>query len=136
MNLNHDIECPIQILKELTFLLWITDCIASILTIYSNQFKPAHSATDQNLYFKYSNSDSDKTILEKNTIKINFLPPASPIFMYCALVCFNKNFPDDQVIKDSSNVKKNPKDNLVKYYTGFFNDLTPKDIIFDKVYFN
>ena len=91
------------------------------------------SQIDQNLYFKYSNSDSDKTILEKNTIKINFLPPASPIFMYCALVCFNKNFPDDQVIKDSSNVKKNPKDNLVKYYTGFFNDLTPKDIIFDKL---
>jgi hypothetical protein len=36
VNLNHDIECPIQLLKELTILRWIADCIASILTIYSN----------------------------------------------------------------------------------------------------
>ena len=80
--------------------------------------------------FKYFNSDTDSTLTIKNAIKLTFTPPYSPIYVYCALVCFNRNYPTDDVIKTSTNVNA---DNLTRYYMAMFNNKTPSDIVFDNL---
>jgi len=77
--------------------------------------------------FKYFNSASDGTLSSKNSIKFEFTPPYNPIYVYCALVCFNRNFPSDDIIKQLDNVS----DNLTSYYNSMFNTKTKSNIIFN-----
>jgi len=77
--------------------------------------------------FKYFNSSIDGTLSSKNSIKFEFTPPYNPIYVYCALVCYNKNYPSDDIIMKFDNVS----DNLTSYYTAMFNTKTKSNIIFN-----
>jgi len=48
--------------------------------------------------FVYTNASNDTTVSSKNSIKWVFTPPASPIYLYCALVCITQSYPADSVI--------------------------------------
>merc|ERR1712166_1030685 len=77
--------------------------------------------------FKYFNSPRDGTLSSKNSIKFEFTPPYNPIYVYCALVCYNRNYPSDDKIMKFDNVS----DNLTSYYTAMFNTKTKSNIIFN-----
>jgi len=81
--------------------------------------------------FKYFNSDSDSTLIIKNAIKFSFTPPYNPIYLYCALVCYNRSYPTDDLIKSTLN--NNNADNLTRYYFSMFNTKTASDIVFDNL---
>lgn len=81
--------------------------------------------------FKYFNSETDSSIIAKNSIKFNFTPPYSPIYVYCALVCFNKNYPSDDNIRSAT--EESNTDNLTRYYSAMFNSKTAADIVFNNL---
>jgi hypothetical protein len=97
----------------------LTITISGTQAIIPNQYDFTSS-------FKYYNSSSDSTVTAKNSIKFVFTPPYSPIYVYCALVCYNRNYPSDDQIKQFNNVS----DNLTSYYTAMFNNKTPSNIEF------
>jgi hypothetical protein len=53
-------------------------------------------------YLTFENSDIYNK-LPKNSIRIKFTSTLAPVFLYCALVCFNKNFPEDSVLLNGPN---------------------------------
>jgi hypothetical protein len=77
--------------------------------------------------FKYFNSSSDGTLSSKNSIKFEFTPPYRPIYTYCALVCYNRNYPSDDKIMRFDNIS----DNLTSYYTAMFSTKTKSNIVFN-----
>jgi len=81
--------------------------------------------------FRYSNSDTDSTLSTKNAVKFSFTAPYNPIYVYCAFVCFNRNYPSDDVIRSTTN--NNNSDNLTRYYFAMFNTKTATDIVFDNL---
>ncbi len=89
---------------------------------------------DTRFHFKYANAESDNTIKENNTLKINFIIPYKPIYLYCALVCFEMPYPNDKHIFEA-NPADNSKNKLIKYYFGFF-DLksTSTNIYFNNLF--
>jgi len=87
---------------------------------------------DSGLYFRYTNPDSDSTIKQKNALKINFIPPFAPVYLYCALVCNNLPYPEDADVLNAS-VSQNPSNLVLKYFFGFFDTKTPTDILFNKL---
>ena len=97
----------------------LTITISGTQAIIPNQYDFTSS-------FKYFNSSTDSTITAKNSIKFEFIPPYSPIYVYCALVCYNRNFPSDDLIRKFDNVS----DNLSSYYSAMFNTKTKSDIYF------
>jgi len=102
----------------------LTITISGTQAIIPNQYDFTSS-------FKYANSDSDSTLTIKNAIKFSFTPPYTPIYVYCSLVCINRNYPTDDVIKSTLN--NNNADNLTRYYTAMFNTKTASDIVFDNL---
>ena len=78
--------------------------------------------------FKYSNASTDATITVKNSIKFNFTPPAAPIYIYCALICFNQSYPADATIMTVPQTVANTP--YTQYYANILNTNTPVDIIF------
>jgi len=102
----------------------LTITISGTQAIIPNQYDFTSS-------FKYFNSDSDATLTIKNAIQFSFTPPYTPIYVYCALVCYNRNYPTDDVIKSTLN--NNNSDNLTRYYTSMFNTKTASNIIFDNL---
>ena len=97
----------------------LTITISGTQAIIPNQYDFSSS-------FKYFNSATDTTITAKNSIKFEFTPPYSPIYVYCSLVCYNRNFPSDDIIRKFDNVS----DNLSSYYSSMFNTKTKSDITF------
>jgi hypothetical protein len=81
--------------------------------------------------FRYVNSDNDSTMTVKNAVKFIFTPLYTPIYVYCALVCFNRNYPSDDIIRSTTN--NNNSDNLTRYYFAMFNTKTATDIVFDNL---
>ena len=100
----------------------LTISISGTQAIIPNQYNFTSS-------FQYFNSAADTTITAKNSIKYEFTPPYSPIYVYCALVCYNRNFPSDDVIRRFNNIS----DNLTSYYTFMFNTKTKSNIVFDNL---
>jgi len=78
--------------------------------------------------FKYNNASTDTTISIKNSIKFTFTPPAAPIYIYCALVCFNQSYPADSSILTVPQPTRNTS--YLQYYSNIINNLTPVDIVF------
>jgi hypothetical protein len=97
----------------------LTITISGTQAIIPNQYNFTSS-------FKYFNSANDSTVTSKNSIKFEFTPPYSPIYVYCSLVCYNRNFPSDDVIRKFDNVS----DNLTSYYSSMFSTKTKTNIIF------
>jgi hypothetical protein len=97
----------------------LTITISGTQAIIPNQYDFTSS-------FKYYNSATDSTVSAKNSIKFVFNPPYSPIYVYCALVCFNRNYPSDDIIKRFDNTD----DSLTKYYNAMFNTKTETNIMF------
>ena len=81
--------------------------------------------------FRYVNSDMDSTLVTKNAVKFVFTPPYSPIYVYCAFACYNRNYPSDDVIRSTTN--NNNSDSLTRYYFAMFNSKTATDIVFDNL---
>jgi len=79
-------------------------------------------------YFKYFNSSTDSTITVKNAIKFNFTPPAAPIYIYCALACFNMAYPSDASIMTVPAIA--PATQYLQFYTNILSTNTPVDIVF------
>jgi hypothetical protein len=100
----------------------LTITISGTQAIIPNQFEFSSS-------FNYFNSSSDTTVIVKNSIKFVFTPPYSPIYVYCALVCYNKNYPSDDKIRSLDNVS----DNLTRYYSSMFNTKSASDIVFSNL---
>merc|ERR1712032_763468 len=98
------------------------DQVFSPQAIIPNQYNFTNS-------FLYFNSATDSTVTAKNSIKFQFTPPYSPIYVYCALVCYNRNFPSDDIIKRFDNVG----DNLTRYYSFMFNSKNKDNIMFNNL---
>lgn len=76
---------------------------------------PANFKLENSLTF--ANSDMDSS-LSKNAIKVSFTPPVAPIFIYCSLVCYNRNYPnDDQLLNPGINYDNS--DPLVQFNSMF-----------------
>lgn len=89
---------------------------------------PSLGKTDFKNSFNYIFSGNDKPI-EKNALKFSFNPTIVPIFLYCALVCNDRNYPNDQeIIKQET-----PPNNLVQYYIEQYTNKLEKFIFFKKL---
>lgn len=68
-------------------------------------------------YLTFANSDMDPS-LNKNSIRISFTPPVAPLFLYCALVCYNRDYPsNDQLINPGTNYDNS--DPLIQFNSQF-----------------
>jgi hypothetical protein len=76
--------------------------------------------------FQYFNADIDKN-LKKNSIKFNFTTSSSPLYLYCALICYNSVFPADA---DIISPKIPNNSNLIKFYSNYVNNNLPREIVF------
>jgi len=65
----------------------------------------------------FANSDMDSS-LKRNSIKITFTPPVAPLFLYCSLVCFNREFSDEKDLINPG-VNYNNNDPLIQYNSRF-----------------
>ena len=79
-------------------------------------------------YFKYGNNANDPN-LDKNSVKFTFTPPIDSLYLYCVLVCITNNFPSDSDIISP----KLPNKSLIQFYSSFYNDKIPSDIIFQNL---
>jgi hypothetical protein len=77
--------------------------------------------------FTYFNSSTDAN-LPKNSIRFSMKIPNNPVYVYCALVCFNNNLPTDDVIRAPVTANTN----ILQYYsTVFTNPTGGQDMVFN-----
>jgi len=75
----------------------------------------------------FYNSDSDST-LSKNGIRFNIRLNYAPVYLYCALVCFNNEYPSNDIIKKPTTVNTQ----LLQFYSGVYTTTTTgSDIVFN-----
>jgi len=75
----------------------------------------------------FFNSDSDST-LSKNAIRFNIKLNYAPVYLYCGLVCINNNYPNDDIIKNTTPVNTQ----LLQFYSGVYTTTaTGSDIVFN-----
>jgi hypothetical protein len=79
--------------------------------------------------FKYFNADSDATLTAKNSLKFTFTPPATPIFIYCALACFNSAYPADADII----APKVAATSYLQFYSNLVTATSPIDVVFSNL---
>lgn len=80
---------------------------------------------DYSTSFKYMNGAKDKPT-EMNALKFTYTSDIFPVYLYCALVCNNKDYPSDETIL----AYNTPNTPLVQYYMGVFTDKNPQTILF------
>jgi hypothetical protein len=76
--------------------------------------------------FTFYNASNDATLANKNSIRFNIKFPYAPIYIYCALVCINNDFPATEVIK-APTVKNT---NILQFYSGVSTSAAGQDLIF------
>jgi hypothetical protein len=76
--------------------------------------------------FVYYNSIDNKD-LKKNAIGFKFTPNIYPVFLYCAVNCLDQPIPKSEDLR--STFKKST--GLIQYYKSYFENQTPRDIIFE-----
>jgi len=76
---------------------------------------PAYYRLEKSLTFSNSNMDPS---LNKNAIKVSFTPSIAPMFIYCCLVCYNRNFPENDILLNPG-TNYDTSDPLVQFNSQF-----------------
>jgi hypothetical protein len=75
-------------------------------------------------YYNAANNNSNQ-LPDRNSIKFTVKFEFAPVKLYCALVCFESQFPDDVKSAAIANVNSKSQTKLVKYYSGqYTNDVS------------
>ena len=95
----------------------------------SGQVSDITNGVTLNSYFTYANYAIDNTI-DRNAVKFFFTPPVNSVYLYCALVCYNSNYPSDSEIL-ASNQGSNTY--LLSYFSSFYSNSNTGNILFNNL---
>jgi len=88
--------------------------------------------------FSYFNFDTDP-FLKKNSIRFTYNSVYRPVYIHCALICFNREYPtDEEIIKEAQALATDQisySDSTLLYYSAFIyeNTIDPYSITFNNL---
>lgn len=65
----------------------------------------------------------------KNTIKFKFTPPVRRVYLFCALLCFDKSYPSDNQIIDAK-ISSDNDSPLIRFFSQYYNTTNEYEINF------
>jgi hypothetical protein len=104
--------------------------VSNIITI-NIQYTSAIIPQDYDIVpaFTFYNATNDSTLAPKNSIRFSVNLPYAPIYIYCALVCINNDFPATEDIKAPTIQNTN----ILQFYSGVYTSTTGHNILFNNL---
>jgi hypothetical protein len=102
---------------------------ANTISINISGTHTALTSVNLSTAFKYNNASTDATLANKNSVKFTFTPPVAPMYLFCALACFNMAYPADADII----APKVPASNYIQFYQNIITSTSPIDIILNNL---
>ena len=122
---TKEVNTPQVFIPKVSDSCWTFEDIQGISITISGTIPDLADNLDLSQSFIFFDANIDTT-LEKNSIKFVFTPPIDTMYLFCALVCIDKDFPTEEQIY----LPNKKDDSFVQFYKGFFFNKNPVDIFF------